>query len=449
MKKKLVQCCAGVAMCMVMGLAFNADTASAASDGFQVSGTKLYDANGNEFVMRGVNYPHAWFSSEYKTAIPAIADKGFNCVRIVLADGQKWTKTTYNELKSLISICKENNLIAIFDVHDTTGSDYTSTLNEAVDYWIEMKDLLQGNEEYVIVNIANEWYGTWDDGSAWKNGYVSAISKLRNAGIENTLMVDCAGWGQYPQVIFDHGTEVLAADSDKNTMFSIHMYEYAGGDSTTVKNNIDNVVNKNLCLTIGEFGGYHTNGDVDEGTIMSYSRAKNVGWLAWSWTGNSGDLSFLDLTYDWAGNNLTDFGNRVIYGADGISETSKTCSVFTGSTGGSGNGSSGGSSSGNTGDSSTEDSSINNLFYGSSYADNWAQAVSVSTTKNGGSANITDMKSGDFVWVEYTGAYEDFDLVLESKSGGNSWAKVSPSESGTTNEGTYYAKFYYDDIVNV
>ena len=30
---------------------------SAASGGFYVSGTKLYDANGSEFVMRGVNYP--------------------------------------------------------------------------------------------------------------------------------------------------------------------------------------------------------------------------------------------------------------------------------------------------------------------------------------------------------------------------------------------------------
>ena len=33
--------------------------AKAATDGFYVSGTSIYDANGNQFVMRGINVPHA------------------------------------------------------------------------------------------------------------------------------------------------------------------------------------------------------------------------------------------------------------------------------------------------------------------------------------------------------------------------------------------------------
>ena len=453
--KKVMSICLTFVMCFMLCVNSLTMTVSAATGGFQVSGTKLYDANGNEFVMRGANYPHAWYTSEYETAIPAIASKGFNCVRIVLSNGQQYGKTSYSEVSALIDICKKNNLVAILEVHDATGSDSTDALNQAVNYWIEMKSLLQGNEAYVILNIANEWYGSWDDGSTWKSGNISAIQSLRNAGISNTIMVDCAGWGQYPQVIFDHGQAVLNADSLGNTMFSIHMYEYAGGDSTTVKNNIDNVVNKNLCLVIGEFGGYHTNGDVDEGTIMSYCQEKSVGWLAWSWAGNSQELSFLDLCYDFAGNSLSDFGNTVIYGSNGVSQTSKTWTIFTGSHTGSNSGT---TSDNNTGSGSQASSSDNsgtttsgttNIFYGSSYADNWAQAVSVSTTHYGGSVDVTKMISGDYFWVEYTGSYGDFDLVFESFSGGNSWAKVSPSENGSTGNGTYYAKFYYNDIVNV
>lgn len=417
------------------------NTALAASGGFKVSGTKLYDSNGNEFIMRGVNYPHAWYTSEYETAIPAIARKGFNCVRIVLANGQKWGKTSYNEVSALIDLCKKNNLVAILEVHDATGSDSTEDLNKAVDYWLEMKSLLQGNEAYVIVNMANEWYGTWDNGTTWRNGNISAIQKMRNAGISNTIMVDCAGWGQYPQVIFDHGQDVLNADPNRNVMFSIHMYEYAGGDATTVKNNIDNVLNKNLCLTIGEFGGYHTNGDVDEQTIMNYSQEKGNGWLAWSWTGNSGELSFLDVCGDFAGNSLTEFGNTVINGNNGVSSTSKTCTVFTGSSGDN----SQNSGSGNT----TTETGKTNLFYGNSYASHWWQAVSAATVRNNGNANVTDMGEGDFIWVEYTGAYGDYDLVFQSYYGGNSWAKISPSENGVTERGTYYSKFYYNDIVKV
>ena len=225
------------------------------------------------------------------------------------------------------------------------------------------------------------------------------------------------------------------------------MYEYAGGDSTTVKNNIDNVINKNLCLTIGEFGGYHSNGDVDEGTIMNYCQEKSVGWLAWSWTGNSSDLSFLDLCNDFAGNSLTDFGNTVIYGSNGVSQTSGICTVFTGSS--SGSSSSSGTGNSSSGSSSSSSTISTNLFYGSSYANNWAQAVSLSTTHYGGSVDVTSMTSGDYIWVEYTGSYGDFDLVFESFSGGNSWAKISPSENGTTSSGTYYAKFNYSDIVSV
>ena len=49
-----------------------------------------------------------------------------------------------------------------------------------------MKSVLSGTEKYVIVNIANEWYGTWN-GSAWADGCKSAIQSLRNAGITNML----------------------------------------------------------------------------------------------------------------------------------------------------------------------------------------------------------------------------------------------------------------------
>ena len=90
------------------------------------------------------------------------------------------------------------------------------------------------------------------------------------------LMVDCAGWGQYPDSIKYNGKEVFNADSQRNTVFSIHMYEYAGGDSTTVKTNIDNALSIGVPVVIGEFGAQHTNGDVDEQTILQLLVRKRV-----------------------------------------------------------------------------------------------------------------------------------------------------------------------------
>ena len=81
-------------------------------------------------------------------------------------------------------------MICILEVHDTTGKDSTSDLNSAVNYWLEMKDLLNANKDYVILNIANEWCGQWDkdvtsdsDKALWKNTYVQAVQALRNYGI--------------------------------------------------------------------------------------------------------------------------------------------------------------------------------------------------------------------------------------------------------------------------
>ena len=299
----------------------------AADKGFHVNGTKLYDANGKAFVMRGINHAHAWYKGKESTAIPAIAKTGANTVRVALGDGDQWGYDDISTVKNIISLCEKNKLVAVLEVHDATGSDDLSKLNNAVNYWISMKDALIGNEDTVILNIANEWYGTWD-GKKWAEGYKQAIPKLRNAGIKNTIMVDCAGWGQYPKSINDYGKEVFNSDSEKNTMFSIHMYEYAGGDANTVKSNIDNVINQNLALCIGEFGIRHTGGDVDEKTIMSYCKEKSVGYIGWSWHGNGNDWIYLDIANDWSGSSLSEWGNVLLYDENGIKNTSKLCSVY-------------------------------------------------------------------------------------------------------------------------
>ncbi|UOQ48919.1 glycoside hydrolase family 5 protein [Gracilibacillus caseinilyticus] len=304
-----------------------------AETGFYVSDNKLYDATGEPFVMRGVNHAHSWYKGDSASAIPAIAETGANTVRIVLSDGSQYTRDDIETVKNLLSIAEENNLIAVLEVHDATGSDNINTLNSAVNYWIDLKDAIIGKEDKVIINIANEWYGTWD-GSEWANGYKQAIPKLREAGLDHTLIVDSAGWGQYPESIHNYGQEVLNADPLKNTMFSIHMYEYAGGDSATIKANIDNVINQNLALIIGEFGHKHTDGDVDEDTILSYANQKNVGWLAWSWKGNGSEWDYLDLSNDWNGNNLTTWGNRIVNGSNGIKATSTISPVFESGNGG-------------------------------------------------------------------------------------------------------------------
>ncbi|MBO5147004.1 MAG: cellulase family glycosylhydrolase [Lachnospiraceae bacterium] len=293
------------------------DSPSPSANGMYISNGRLYDADGKEFVMRGINIAHAWYPDYTQTSINAIADLGANCVRVVLADGTQWNKTSRSEVENIISWCEARGLVCILEVHDHTGYDDVSRLNTAVSYWTDMADLLNAHKNYVIVNIANEWLGTWNNSSTWTSSYQSAIRSLRNAGIGNVLMVDTSGYGQETSTCINNCQSVVSADNTGNTMISIHMYSVAGKDAATVENNIDSMVSKGVCFCIGEFGNWQNGGDVDETAIMRRCTDKNVGYLAWSWKGNSGIDTSLDIANDWAGSSLTDWGSYVFY-ADGI-----------------------------------------------------------------------------------------------------------------------------------
>ena len=297
-----------------------------------MSGTKLLDANGNEFIMRGINHAHVWYQWNLNEALDGIAKTGANCVRLVLADGDAWGKTSADDLKNVIEQCEKRKLIAVVEIHDATygtAGDDDSRLVNAAKYWIEMKDILNEHRDTVIVNIANEWHnGSWAKTDEWAAGYKKVIPMIRNAGVQNTLMVDCDGNGQYPQSLFDHANDILNVDAQKNTMFSVHMYEYAGSDSWTIKNTINKCLDMGICTVIGEFGFRHTNGDVDEQTIMDYCTEKGMGYIGWSWKGNGGGVEYLDLSYDWSGNSLSSWGNTLINGTNGIKQTSKKCTVY-------------------------------------------------------------------------------------------------------------------------
>lgn len=296
--------------------------------GFYINGTSLYDLNGNKFVMRGINHAHTWFKNQLNTAIPAIAATGANTVRIVLSDGQQWTKDSASDVKKVIEQCKKNNLICVLEVHDITGGNDIKGLQRVTDYWIGIKDALVGNEAYVILNIANEWVGNWDAGT-WYNGYSEAVKRLRNAGFRHTIMIDAAGWGQYGEPIGKYGKKLLQEDICGNLMFSVHMYGTAGRSPDSIRRNLKYATDNGLCVIVGEFGYYHSDGDVDEKYIMKYCTENNLGYLGWSWKGNGGGVEYLDIALDWEGKTLSeDWGEVLINGPNGIRETSKICSIY-------------------------------------------------------------------------------------------------------------------------
>lgn len=296
--------------------------------GFYVDGGVLYDANGNAFVMRGINHAHTWFTDKLFVALDAIEDTGSNCVRIVLSNGEQWNENTADTVSGIIKECKDRNLIAILEVHDATGYNDKESLLAAAQYFVDMKDVLIGEEAYVIINIANEWMGN-STTQTWKEAYMEAIPMLREAGLAHTILVDSAGWGQYGKCIAEGGREVFEADPLANVMFAVHMYGTAGGSPEKIETNLKYATDNGFCVCVGEFGYTHTDGDVDEAFLMQYCVENQIGYIAWSWKGNSGGVEYLDLALEWDGSELSaDWGEIVINGANGIRETARICSVF-------------------------------------------------------------------------------------------------------------------------
>jgi mannan endo-1,4-beta-mannosidase len=308
---------------------------SCQATGFHVQGTKLYDKNCNEFIIRGVNYPYAWYTSDVEKRFSDVASVRSNTIRVVMATGGQWTRTSGSVVSSIISWAKSNKLIAMLEVHDSTGwSEAAKAENpdNALSYWLssEIATVLKGNEAHVMINIANEAFGN-NTTDQWEPFYTAAMPKLRNAGLHHTLVVDAPNWGQdWSFTMRDGGgpAKIFNADPDKNVVFSIHMYDVYNSASV-VTDYITKFLAKGLPLIVGEFAADHGPGkEVDEGTILSHCQQKGVGYAGWSWSGNSADLASLDITNNFNVASLTTWGTRLIRGANGIEETAKVCTIF-------------------------------------------------------------------------------------------------------------------------
>ncbi|MFJ5843493.1 cellulase family glycosylhydrolase [Streptomyces sp. NPDC092903] len=303
---------------------------AAAATGLHISGGRLLEGNGSDFVMRGVNHAHAWYPGETQS-LADIKATGANTVRVVLSDGFRWSENSPADVAAVIAQCKANRLICVLEVHDTTGYGEDSaagTLDHAADYWIGLKDVLAGQEDYVVINIGNEPWGNTDP-AGWTAPTTAAIQKLRAAGFAHTIMVDAPNWGQdWQGVMRDNAQAVYDADATGNLIFSIHMYSVYN-TAEKVTDYLNAFVDAGLPLVIGEFGGPADQyGDPDEDTMMATAEQLGIGYIAWSWSGNTDPV--LDLTIGFDPTRLSSWGERVFHGADGIARTSREATVYGG-----------------------------------------------------------------------------------------------------------------------
>jgi mannan endo-1,4-beta-mannosidase len=316
----------GVAAVAVAASALVSQAAPAAT-GLHISGRDVVEANGQKFVMRGVNHPHVWYQSR-TGSFADIKALGANTVRVVLGTGKRWGPST--DVTQVISLCKQNRMICVLEVHDTTGygeEGAAASLDEAANYWISQKNVLAGQEDYVVINIGNEPIGN-TNAAQWTDATANAVRKLRANGFEHLLMVDGPNWGQdWQNVMRTTAQTVWNADDRRNTVFSIHMYAVYN-TASSITSYLDAFQNMGLPLVVGEFGWRFASTEVDHETILAETQRRGLGYLGWSWSGNTDPV--LDMATNFDAAQLTTWGQRIFNGANGIKATSKEATIFGG-----------------------------------------------------------------------------------------------------------------------
>ncbi|WP_282039261.1 cellulase family glycosylhydrolase [Saccharicrinis aurantiacus] len=298
--------------------------------GFKTDNNTLLDSNNKPFVIRGVNNPNIWYPQKAYDALECIAQKGTNCIRVV------WeTNGKCEELEKIILRCIELEMVVMIELHDATGDSSNQSLFNLVQYYTQsdIKEMLLKYEDYLLINIANEWGNHLLDDQYWYSSYKSSVSLLREAGYSTTIVIDGSGWGQDISPILSYGNALIDGDKNHNILFSIHMY-----GSWNSEESIDRQLNKakklRLPIIIGEFGYNFQNGinnlacKVNHLKILETCNRLGYGYIAWSWTGNNEDNAWLNLVdpNDWQ--TLSYWGDQVFNSEFGIANTSVKASIF-------------------------------------------------------------------------------------------------------------------------
>lgn len=302
--------------------------AATAAKGFTVSGSVLKDANGNAFIARGVNNPHAWFDTQAYNVLPNLAARKTNLIRVV------WTMNgTAARLDQILTAIEAQQMVSIVELHDGTGSNSTTVLQNMANYWVrgDVAAVLKKHERSTMINIANEWGDNDMTPLQWRNAYMQPITTLRNAGFTTTIVIDSPKWGQDASAGLLYGWDLLNHDPRHNLLFSVHAY-VRFNNPNDIYNMMNDYKSNNLPLLIGEFGYNYNNGNnnlgskVDAPLLMQYAQQFGVGYVAWSTQGNDGANAWLDLMTNWS--DTTSWGNTVWYHQYGISNTAKKATIY-------------------------------------------------------------------------------------------------------------------------
>jgi hypothetical protein len=309
-------------------------------NGFFVLNGKLYDANGNEFRIRGVDRAH--YDSD---SAAGIAKSGANAVRMFMYGLSVGAPKYVSILQTQHIAYNEVPIpsVPLFpDGTTTSGNTSTTELAAGVAWWVANAATFAPISKYLIINIANEWGPS--NSTVWRDAYISAITSLRSAGYLGPLLIDTGGWGQDTGDLLNYSTAVFNSDPQKNIIFSLHIYGSIPTDSVAPDLAALAALSASagMVFIVGEFGPGRDIGpsptETTPADIITAAEANGIGWIGWAWDDNDlancmSDNNWFSMTINCGtytqASDLTIFGQDVVLNPTyGLSVLATPASIF-------------------------------------------------------------------------------------------------------------------------
>ena len=290
------------------------------------------EANGNDFVMRGVNHAHTWYPSQ-TSSFADIKALGANTVRVVLGDGHRWTPNSPADVANVIAAVQAEpaDLRAGGARHHRIRRGRRGRHPRPGGRLLDQPEGRPGRPGGLRHHQHRQRADRQHQPRRLDRRRRSPpIQKLRSNGFEHLLMVDAPNWGQdWQGVMRDNAQSVLDADTTATPCFSIHMYSVYN-TAAEVTDYLNAFVDAELAAghrrvrrprrPVGRPGRGHHDGR----GRAARPRLPRPGPGAATPTRSS----TWRLNFDPA--QLTSWGQRIFNGANGIAQTAKEATVFGG-----------------------------------------------------------------------------------------------------------------------
>jgi endoglucanase len=333
-----------VCACLLAGAALLAQSTQAsttprtvaisAAPAVHVSGSGLFEADGQRVVLHGVNRPGGeyecvhgrgiWDGPMNQASVTAMKSWDVKAVRVPLNEacwnGESYVKPAYRgasyrrAVQAYVQLLNRNGIVAILDLHWTDGlydgkHGHCQTTSEAVcqkpmpdaaqsiPFWTSMAQTFKNNDA-VIFDVFNEPFpdrvpGTTEP-QAWKcwlrggsycpglgyqaAGMQSLVTAIRSTGARNVILLPGLAWANDLTGWLRHAPR----DPDRNLAASWHFYPWNACNSQSCWNRQVAPVIAKVPVILDEFGEDNC-ADNSIDPLMSWLDARSAGYLAWAW----------------------------------------------------------------------------------------------------------------------------------------------------------------------